>query len=255
MVLFTSFHISKDLERNKEFEFVLYENIKNKSISEIILFCESIPILDLPRKVKIINVGKRLSFNEIIRFVNAHENIEVKIICNSDIFFDSSIKLAQLIKPQTVYCLTRWNFNNEKGLTFYSNFKSQDAWIFQGKLPENIGNYYMGLPGCDNRFAKELLDSGHKIYNPSLTIKAIHVHGSNLRNYHKVVDRVLGEYAYPLPVELKSHKTQWGQMKENDLRLKFLHRKWRNNLDGTSYSILERLMAKINSLYLKYFLC
>lgn len=256
MILITTYYEDKNIERRQELLDCLTNNSVNPIISEIHLICENVmPPIESSDKMVFVLANIRWTFKELIKYANKLGNKEIKIIANTDIYFNHTLAFANKIKFNEVFCLTRWDFDAKEDLKFYENFKSQDAWIFHGKLPENIGNYYMGLPGCDNRFAKELLDSGHKIYNPSLSIKAIHMHGSNLRNYHKVVDRVLGKYAYPLPVEFKSHKTQWGQIKENDLRLKFLHRKWRNNLDGTSYTVLERLMAKINSFYLKYFIC
>jgi hypothetical protein len=255
-VLITTFYYEKDGHRRIELLEAIRGNIKNCLISKIYILCESGDelLFNLNPKIEIIKLNQRPKFQELIKFANGLTKNIIKIIANTDIYFDETLIKSQQIKENNVYCLTRWDLKGTGEIEFYPNFKSQDAWIFPGRLSATLGNYYMGLPGCDNRFAKELLDSGRKLKNPSLTIRAIHIHGSNLRNYNKSADRVIGEYAYPLPTELKNHKTQWGQIKENDLRLKFLHRKWRNNLDGTSYMILERLMAKINSFYLKYFL-
>jgi hypothetical protein len=253
MLLFTTYYIDKNPNRQLELDFVLKKNIDNFFIKEIVLLCEQLPKTELPEKVKIIHVGKRLRFDELIVFANSHVIDGIKILSNSDIFFDQTLeKIEQKLDEKLVYCLTRWDLLEDGNLVFYENFKSQDAWVFSGKLIENIGNYYMGLPGCDNRFAKELMDSGYNIKNPSLTIKAIHVHKSNLRNYHKTADRVIGEYAYPLPTELKNHKTEWGQKKEDEVRLKYLHRKWRNDLEGVNYTLLERFLSRIISLYFKY---
>jgi hypothetical protein len=255
MVLITTYYIDKNPKRQLELDFVLDKNIQNKLISEIFLLCEQLPQKELPNKVSIINVSKRLKFQELIVFANQIKTDEFKILCNTDIFFDETLSLLEKsTKNSFVYCLTRWDYRETENPVFYENFKSQDAWVFVGKLPENIGNYFMGLPGCDNRFAKELLDSGYNIKNPSLTIRCIHVHGSNLRNYHKTADRVIGEYAYPLPIELKNHRTKWGHKKETELTIKFLHRKWRNDLEGIEFSFIQRILAKIKLTLLKYHL-
>jgi hypothetical protein len=253
MILITTYYRDNNKIRQLEFEYVLGNNIENPLIKKIILLCEQPPNTELSNKVSVINVGKRLKFKEVIVFANKLDINEIKIICNSDIFFNGSlVHLDSKLDCKLIYCLTRWDYIEESNPVFYENFKSQDAWIFKGKLPENIGNYYMGLPGCDNRLAKEFIDSDFKILNPSLTIRAIHVHGSNLRNYHKKTDRVMGEYAYPLPIELENHETLWGQKKEYALRLKYLHGKWRNNLEGVNCTFLERIFSKISILYLKY---
>lgn len=253
MILISTYYNDKLLDRQLELDFVLDKNIQNKLINQIFLLCEQLPQKELPAKVSIINVEKRLKFQEVIVFANQIETDGFKILCNTDIFFDEALSLLEKSADDNlVYCLTRWDYKESGNPVFYENFKSQDSWIFKGKLPENIGNYFMGLPGCDNRFAKELLDSGCEIQNPSLTIKSIHVHGSNLRNYHKSKDRVLGDYAYPLPTELKNHRTQWGHKKETELKIKFLHRKWRNDLEGINFSLYQRILAKIKLTHLKY---
>jgi hypothetical protein len=222
-------------------------NINNSLISKIYILCESGEELlsSLKPKIEIIKLNQRPKFQELIKFANGLASNINKIIANTDIYFDETLSKSQQLQENSVYCLTRWDLKDTGEIEFYPNYKSQDAWIFRGSLSENIGNYYMGLPGCDNRFAKELLDSGTKIKNPSLTIRAIHVHGSNLRNYNKSADRVIGEYAYPLPTELKNYKSRWGQMKEKDIRLRYLHRKWRNDLDGTSFVWMDRIMARL----------
>jgi hypothetical protein len=253
MVLITTYYIDKNPKRQLELDFVLDKNIQNKLISEIFLLCEQLPQKELPNKVSIINAAKRLKFHELIVFANQIKTDEFKILCNTDIFFDETLSLLETTTNNNfVYCLTRWDYKESENPEFYENFKSQDSWIFKGNLPKNIGYYFMGLPGCDNRFAKELLDSGCEIQNPSLTIKSVHVHGSNLRNYHKSKDRVLGEYAYPLPTELKNHRTKWGQKKEKEMLIKFLHRKWRNDLQGIEFSFVQRILAKIRLSQLKH---
>jgi len=253
MILISTFYNDKSPSRQRELELVLNKNINNELLHKIILFCEQIPNQNLPEKVKVIEVAKRLSFNELIFHSNKYQTDDLKILSNADIFFDESLGfLVNEFESKVVYCLTRWDYQEGSNPVFYENFKSQDAWIFRGKLPDNIGNYYMGLPGCDNRFAKELIDAGHKIQNPCLSVRAIHVHGSNSRNYHKTSDRIFGEYAYPLPIEMKNHRTSWGNEMERKIRLKFLHRKWRNDLAGVKYTILERVLAKLTLFYFKY---
>ena len=59
----------------------------------------------------------------------------------------------------------------------------------------------MGMPGCDNRIAKEILDAGYNITNPCLSIKAIHLHETGYRTY-TAKDTVHGLYHYVLPCYL-----------------------------------------------------
>ena len=55
--------------------------------------------------------------------------------------------------------------------------------MFQGKVPTNIGHYYLGKLACDFRIAKELQDSKYRVRNPCKTIKTYHLHLSNVRHY------------------------------------------------------------------------
>ena len=62
----------------------------------------------------------------------------------------------------------------------------------------------MGVPGCDNRLAGELKNSGYKINNPSFCSRSIHIKVTEKNTYHKVLDRVGGEPAYCLKEYLGS---------------------------------------------------
>jgi hypothetical protein len=256
MILFTSYYHEKNEQRKNELLYCLKQNVSNKFISKLYVLCESgftdlIKEIESPKLV-VLETLKRPFFHDVIQVVNKYSEHGTSIIANTDIYFDDSISLVnKCLSSLEVFCLTRWNNNGRNVISFYGNFRSQDAWIFKGKLPSNIGNYYMGLPGCDNRFAKELLESGYKIQNPSLSIRAVHVHNSNLRNYNKIVDLVPGKYAYPLPKELKNHKTEWGQEKEKEIRKKFMYRKWRNTLEGTSFNLIGRITARIHLFFIK----
>jgi hypothetical protein len=53
----------------------------------------------------------------------------------------------------------------------------------------------LGWHGCDGRFGYEVLNSGYELYNPSLSIKTMHVHMSNKRNYNAFKNLIEGPYA------------------------------------------------------------
>jgi hypothetical protein len=44
----------------------------------------------------------------------------------------------------------------------------------------------MGLPGCDNRLAHLLSETGYRLSNPCRSIRTIHLHRSNVRSYGKL---------------------------------------------------------------------
>lgn len=252
--LFTCYFSQKDERRKAELIFCLQQNLKNESIEKVFVLMESgysDLILLTHTKLILIKTVNRPQISDLIKLSNDVESGErIKIIANSDIFFDDSIEFIKKdLMKNYVYCLTRWDYKEDGKHIFYNNFKSQDAWFFMDKLPPKIGNFYLGVPGCDNRFAKELKDRGYTVENPSLTVKAIHVHRSNQRSYDKIKDKVKGPYAYPLPKELNSYKTIWGQRIKWELKKQFLYRKWRNNLEGVNFNIFERYLARIYLFY------
>lgn len=110
-------------------------------------------------------------------------NYDYTVIANSDIYFDESLNWIKQIKmDKTMIALTRWDMDNNGFAKFFNYEWSQDVWIFKD-LPEGIGKYFLGLPGCDNKFAYEAELLGFKVLNPSKDIKTYHVHNSNARNY------------------------------------------------------------------------
>lgn len=125
-------------------------------------------------------------FNETSRFKN-----EVNVLANADIYFNHTAELLHLIKPNECFALTRWE-DTEQGIqkfeqcNFYNRAAqarfSQDAWIFRGQVRGVSGNFYLGVPGCDNRIAWEISRS-YQVYNPCESIQAIHRHRDANRNY------------------------------------------------------------------------
>ena len=60
---------------------------------------------------------------------------------------------------------------------------SQDASIFQPPLPEFPCDWHLGLPGCDNRLAYEAKQAGLVLENPARSLRALHLHLSQVRHY------------------------------------------------------------------------
>lgn len=108
---------------------------------------------------------------------------DINVICNSDIFFDETIKLAENIKPNEMYALLRWEYQINKTAKLFERPDSQDTWIFRGKINNVYGDFTLGIRGCDNRIAHEFSKAGYSVLNPCRSIKSYHVHNSNIRNY------------------------------------------------------------------------
>jgi hypothetical protein len=253
-VLITTFYFENDANRRGEFLKAIRGNINNRLIIKIYILCESGEelLIDLDVKIEIVKQNHRPKFQDLIKFANGLSQSIYKIIANSDIYFDDTLAKAQTIKNHCVFCLTRWDLMESGVIEFYPNFKSQDSWIFRNTLPENIGNYFMGVPGCDNRLAAELIERNFIITNPSLSIKSLHIHNTRKRTYNKISDRVNGDFAYILPDILK------GEIKSKNIKKKyfFVRRKYysaiiENRLDGVAPEINNRMITCIFLFYYK----
>ena len=187
--LFINYFEHGNADRKKELEYCLEKNKKNKLINNII----------------IVNRGERATYGDFFRAMVPYSK-DVNIIANTDIYFDETIEFANQIKQKQCYALTRWelyggtvmSFNQRHGRPSPPQW-SQDAWIFRGVVrPENYDNviavnnatrgsesipFYLGIPGCDNKIAALLREKGYTVTNPSLVIKAIHLHKNSSRSY------------------------------------------------------------------------
>jgi hypothetical protein len=129
----------------------------------------------------VISFNSRLSFADFFSQVNllAKES-DISIIANSDIYFES-LDHFEMIKENEVYALSRWDGN-----TLYDHDDSQDAWVFRGQIKPIEDSYFsLGIPGCDNAIAERIARAGYTVLNPSKSIKALHLHSSNIRNYDR----------------------------------------------------------------------
>ena len=251
--LITTFYHEKHINRRNELLLAIRLNSANVIISKIYILCESGEefISDLGFKVQIVKQENRPKFKDLISFANTLSSNGVKIIANTDIYFDGTISKAINVNEKQVYCLTRWNQKDDGQIQFFPNFKSQDSWIFRGILPDIIGNYFMGVPGCDNRLAAEFVANGFRIGNPSLSVNSIHLHATEKRTYHKVLDRVPGEYAYCLPTHLECDIKRANTKKLYLLlRRKYYNAMFTKSLEGVEISLCDRIKSL---LYLNYY--
>jgi hypothetical protein len=181
--LFTSIYTDKSLIRQKELIYCLNKNIDNPHINKIYLFVDG--FVELPESDKLVTIEfqrptYRDFFNLIDRTVASREDIS--IVANTDIYFNHTLNGLTLYERQCI-ALSRWD-DKIGGLKLHNERFSQDVWIFKGKMRNvNFCDFYLGIPGCDNRIAYELHSAGYAMFNPATRIQAIHYHRSDLHNY------------------------------------------------------------------------
>jgi hypothetical protein len=229
-------------------------NLSHPLIEKVHLFLQTEYTPNVPANVKLdfVEHGRRPTFSELFEFSNKIGNTVIKIVANSDIYFDETLKLAsEALERWDVLALTRWDLNEDNSLKFYNNFKSQDVWIYQKQIRPVIGCYHIGRHGCDNRLVYEFKSENYRIANPSLSIKTIHVHQSALRSYFDDpnYEFVLPPFGYLLPVVI--YEKLAGNIKHDFLMSRYQYYKSQSNktLPGVKLSLFNLIWAFILAKY------
>ena len=136
--------------------------------------------------VEAVGPDPRVTIKGIFEGVNAMKWNEgdMVVIANADMLFEDSLMLADDLKEDECYALSRWEDGDK--IQRQVNGDSQDCWIFRWPI-KNVDkmdiDFPLGKMGCDNRLAYEIQKAGYKVTNPSKSIKTWHLHKSNARNY------------------------------------------------------------------------
>lgn len=206
--LITQFFLHKNKKRCEEIKDCLKKNINLGIFTNIILLNERIYTnneMDLTEtegeKIIQVNIKSRLKYIDIFMNVKKLKLGGYIVFCNSDIFFDDSIKnvsQTSLSFTKSIYCLLRYeythvNLNKCKIFTFNGKPRkdSQDTWIYHTNKMEITNdllhntNFMLGMPGCDNKITYVFTQLGYKCFNEPSVIKTYHHHSSEIRNYSR----------------------------------------------------------------------
>ena len=194
--LYTSLYQDKDIKRQKELLYCLNKNIENPLIDNIFLIVEGEVKLPISDKLIIIN-SKRPTYRDFFDLVNQTVTTpnDISIVANTDIYFNETLQRLDIHERQCV-ALSRWDYRKE-GLKLHNEKYSQDSWIFKGKIRNvRFADFYLGIPGCDNRIAYELNRAGYRMFNPATKIQSIHYHQSDLHNYDGLTPKIAKPYLF-----------------------------------------------------------
>ena len=211
MNLLVNYFKSKSKNRNAEYLFALNKNIANEHIKRIFLFveeqsdCEGIE----SEKVTFVEVDVRPTFQDIINYTNKELKGETCIISNTDIFMDDTLRHVENNNIQGLFfLLTRWDVKPDGTIEFYDkNNKgwTQDTYIYQSPIDIKDADFFVGLPGQENRLAFLAHEAGLNVINPSLLVIIKHFHLTDYTsdsNSRDKDNRVQGKYLY-----IKASKT------------------------------------------------
>ena len=188
--------------KKHELNACLINNVTNPYIKKIYLF-----IVETDHnaytfnfdKVNLVLVKERPTYETFINFCNTNLMGDLCCIANTDISFDSSIKIAidfynndsdNLNSVNTCLALGRHELSGK----LHNVPFAQDAWIF--KSPIDVCkemNFTLGKPGCDNKIAYLFYKLGYVVKNPCKQIKILHNHSDPSRNN---VETIPGPYYF-----------------------------------------------------------
>lgn len=187
--LFINYYKDSNPERQKELDYCLNMNLNNPLLDKICALSE----YDVPGAETIL-FRDRPTFNDFFSLANERaEPGDISIIANTDIYFENSLRYILQMGENEAFALSR---------TDNLSWDSQDAWIFRGPIKKMDADFFMGRGGCDNRLAYEMARAGYKVSNPALTIKAIHLHASQVRHYNEHTEKVRRPYLLVPPAHL-----------------------------------------------------
>ncbi len=192
MILLTSAYHDADARRRGELFECLRRNVEAERLDEIHVFIEdSIAAEELKSddlfssaKVRLISHGRRVTFRDLFDYASRKLAGRTVVIANADIFFDQTLtRLDGYDLSGKLLCLSRWDVQPDDSTLFFEHAASQDAWIFQAPIRSFYCNFNLGVLGCDNRLAWEAEQAGIKLSNPSRSVRANHLHLSQVRHY------------------------------------------------------------------------
>lgn len=188
----TQIYFTENDDRNDELKRVI-EFHKNSEFDRVYYLNEEIYGYDCD-KIKEINIGKRLSFNDVFDFVKS-EGLEGAIFFgNSDIYFNNTIHnvLDIISEIPIMYCQLRAEHRSNGQIEIDTNSQmykqgySQDVWIYHSNFNYKLLNtmeFKFGVLGCDNACNNIAYENGFKLINNPYLIHCIHLHNIDYRNW------------------------------------------------------------------------
>jgi hypothetical protein len=209
MILLVGHYNETHTARALEIAQCLQRNCALERFERVLVFLEdeSTPALEHEalqhEKLQLVPVGHRLKFEELFEYASRELAGQVCVIANNDIYFDETLgELVGFDFEGKLLCLSRWETQEDGTITNGDYPNSQDAWIFRAPLKPFLCDWHLGLLASDTRLAHEARTAGLCVLNPCQSIRAIHVHLTDVHNYDRT-DWVLGIQSLVIPQRLE----------------------------------------------------
>lgn len=257
LVLIQQYYKASNSARAKELYKCLQKNIECEQIDFIMLFVESNDLIlpaDPYKKLTKIPLKTRLTYANCIDLIKQKIGAgKIVAFANTDIYLDSSWNAIWSVNLRdTFLALLRWEegLKGEPDQLFGPRADSQDTWVIHSdSVLDRIWdlsalNIPFGKAGCDNAICVEFLRKKFKICNPASTLKTIHVHHSEVRNYDPkdIVDRPVYMFIEPTGIHELNPVTTWDGWADQKVQHKPLDRP----LKATSAKALAMFCSQMN---------
>lgn len=198
ITLFVQWYEDKDTQENRIK--CLKKNLKNNKINHVHIFYEKNSVESLSKIIKKHKhvskslIEKRLSYSYWMLYANKNFSDDIKVLANSDIYFDKTIDLIrkQNFSSNIFYGITRKDLNEEGEIVESSDYfqddscptnpmYSHDAWVYYNSpnlAPDTIKecfNFDLGKGNCDRLFKKFLAEQKISFKNLYPKVNAIHI--------------------------------------------------------------------------------
>ena len=258
LVLIQQYYKPPQAARAKEIEKCLMHNMENPLIDTIYLFIESkdIKLPSHPNSNKVILIYKksRITYADCIELIqNRVGKGKMVAFANADIYLDDSWSSLWSVDMHDVFlALLRWEEEGSQGQPelYGPRSDSQDTWVIHSdsvldrKWSLDPFRIQFGVAGCDNAILVEFLRNKFRIVNPAMSLRTMHVHKSQIRNYDPkdIVDRPVYMHVDPNGIHELNPLTTWDSWTEKALNYVPLDRP----LKATTPKMLSMFCSQMN---------
>ena len=215
--LITQYFVHKVTKRAREFRQCLKNNLVCDHIDKVVLLNETDLTYEWSgmkgqEKVEQVIIGTRLTYKDLLKYTYDHvPSNTIVIYANADIYCNATLEeLYSVNMRDKMFALLRWDEGS--GPTdlklFGPRVDSQDAWVVHSDSVKertwdwSSFDYKLGTAGCDNRFTGDMFGMKFMISNPCHSIKTIHLHKTEIRDYnkHDIIQAKLYLYIHPASI-------------------------------------------------------
>ena len=189
LYLIQQYYVAPEQKRAKELKHALEKNIENPYIDKIILLNEKKTSYPESNKIQEVVLGNRLTYKDIIQHILTLPKDTIVVFSNSDIYLTESFRQVWTLNLKDTF-LSLLRYEETTNELFGPRPDSQDTWVLNSTSVQNrvwdlnTLDFQFGKAGCDNAINVELLKKKFVVANPCLSLKTMHVHTSEIRNYN-----------------------------------------------------------------------